>query len=257
MLVPEHRAAEGEVMAARIDEIGDGIFRISTFMPHVQPPEGLTFNQFLILADEPMLFHCGHRKQFSNVSAAVAKLLPLDKLRWISFGHFEADECGAMNEWLAASPLAQVVHGVVGCRVSIDDMADRAPLALSGGDILDLGGRRIRFIDTPHVPHGWDAGVIFEEETSTLFCGDLFAHGGDRAALTESDIVEPSVTLLRSASVASPATAPIIRGLAKLEPRLLAVMHGSSFNGDTSAAINGLAAHYAAWLTAETEERKS
>ena len=141
-----------------------------------------------------MLFHCGHRKQFSNVSAAVAKLLPLDKLRWISFGHFEADECGAMNEWLAASPLAQVVHGVVGCRVSIDDMADRAPLALSGGDILDLGGRRIRFIDTPHVPHGWDAGVIFEEETSTLFCGDLFAHGGDRAALTESDIVEPSVT---------------------------------------------------------------
>lgn len=244
-------------MEARIDEIGDGIFRISTFMPHVLPPQGLTFNQFLILADEPMLFHCGHRRQFSNVSAAVAKLLPLDKLRWISFGHVEADECGAMNEWLAASPLAQVVHGVVGCRVSINDMADRVPLALSGGDILDLGGRRIRFIDTPHVPHGWDAGVIFEEETSTLFCGDLFTHGGVRPALTESDIVEPSIVALRSTSTASPATAPIIRGLAKFEPRLLAVMHGSSFSGDTSAAINGLAAHYAAWLTAEMEERKS
>ena len=162
-----------------------------------------------------------------------------------------------MNEWLAASPLAQVVHGVVGCRVSINDMADRAPLALSGGDILDLGGRRIRFIDTPHVPHGWDAGVIFEEETSTLFCGDLFTHGGNPPALTENDIVEPSAVVLRSTSTASPATAPMIRGLAKFEPRLLAVMHGSSFSGDTSAAIDGLAAHYAAWLTSEMDEGES
>jgi hypothetical protein len=196
-------------------------------------------------------FIAGIASSFSNVSAAVARILPLDKLRWISFGHFEADECGAMNEWLAASPLAEVVHGVVGCRVSINDMADRAPRALSGGDILDLGGRRIRFIDTPHVPHGWDAGVIFEEETSTLFCGDLFAHGGDRPALTESDIVEPSTVILSSAFSVGPATAPIIRGLAKFEPRLLAVMHGSSFSGDTSTAINDLAAHYAARLTAE------
>jgi flavorubredoxin len=239
-------------MEAKIDEIGDGIFRISTFMPQVLPPEGLTFNQFLILADEPMLFHCGHRRQFSNVSAAVAKVISLDKLRWISFGHVEADECGAMNEFLAASPRAEVVHGVVGCRVSIDDMADRAPRALSGGDILDLGGRRIRFIDTPHVPHGWDAGVIFEEETATLFCGDLFAHGGDCPALTQSDIVEPSTAILNSAFSVGPTTAPIIRGLAKFEPRLLAVMHGSSYSGDTSAAINGLAAHYAARLAAET-----
>ena len=244
-------------MEARIDEIGDGIYRISTFMPQVLPPAGLTFNQFLILADEPMLFHCGHRRQFSNVSAAVAKVLPLDKLRWISFGHLEADECGGMNEWLAAAPLAQVVHGVIGCRVSIDDMADRPPVVLSDGDVLDLGGRRIRFIDTPHVPHGWDAGVIFEEATATLFCGDLFAHGGDRPALTESDIVEPATIALRMTSTPSPATAPIIRGLAKLEPRLLAVMHGSSFSGDASAAINDLAGHYAAWLTAEMAAGKS
>jgi flavorubredoxin len=244
-------------METRIDEIGDGIFRISTFMPHVLPPDGLSFNQFLIRADEPMLFHCGHRKQFSNVSAAVAKLLPLDKLRWISFGHLEADECGAMNEWLAASPLAQVVHGVVGCRVSINDMADRAPLMLSGGDILDLGGRRVRFVDTPHIPHGWDAGVIFEEETATLFCGDLFAHTGDRPALTESDIVGPAAVVLPYTSTASPAAAPTIRGLAEFAPRLLAVAHGSSFGGDTSAAINGLADHYAAWLTAEMESGRS
>jgi flavorubredoxin len=239
-------------MEAKVDEIGDRIFRISTFMPHV-PPEGLTFNQFVILADEPMLFHCGHRKQFLNVSAAVAKILPLGKLRWISFGHLEADECGAMNEWLAASPLAEVVHGVVGCRVSINDMADRAPHTLSGGDILDLGGRRIEFIDTPHVPHGWDAGVIFEQETSTLFCGDLFAHGGDRPALTESDIVEPSTALSKLVSAVSPATAPIIRGLARYRPRLLAVAHGSSFSGDAPKAINDLAAHYSSRLTAETE----
>ena len=214
---------------------------------HLQPvPDSRTI--------EPMLFHCGHRKQFSNVSAAVAKVLPLDKLRWVSFGHFEADECGAMNEWLAVSPLAEVVHGVVGCRVSINDMADRAPRALSGDDILDLGGRRVRFIDTPHVPHGWDAGVIFEEETSTLFCGDLFAHGGDCPALTTSDIVEPSTAILRSAFTVGPTTAPIIRGLARFEPRLLAVMHGSSFTGDTSTAINGLAAHFAARLVTDMRD---
>jgi len=240
-------------MEAKVDEIGDRIFRISTFMPHVLPPEGLTYNQFLIIADEPMLFHCGHRKQFSNVSAAVARILPLDKLRWISFGHLEADECGAMNEWLAASPLAEVVHGVVGCRVSINDMADRAPRALSGGDILDLGGRRIQFIDTPHVPHGWDAGVIFEEETSTLFCGDLFAHAGNPPALTENDIVEPSTALSKLVSAVGPATAPIIRRLARFQPRLLAVMHGSSFSGDASKAINDLASHYASRLTMEAE----
>jgi flavorubredoxin len=154
---------------------------------------------------------------------------------------------------MAASPLAEVVHGVVGCRVSINDMADRAPRALSGGDILNLGGRRIRFIDTPHVPHGWDAGVIFEEETSTLFCGDLFAHGGDRPALTESDIVEPSTALSKLVSAVSPTTAPIIRGLARFRPRLLAVAHGSSFSGDASKAINDLATHYASRLTSEME----
>jgi flavorubredoxin len=124
-------------------------------MAHVLPSEGLTYNQFLPLAAAPMLFHCRHRKQFSNVSAAIAKILALDNLCWISLGHLEADEWGAMNEWLAASRLAEVVHGAVGCRISVNDMAGRAPRALSNGDILDLDGRRILFIDTPNVPHGW------------------------------------------------------------------------------------------------------
>ena len=165
-------------MEAKVDEIGDRIYRVSMFMPHVRPPAGLTYNEFIVLADEPLLFHCGHRKLFPDVSAAVARVLPLNRLRWISFGHLEADECGAMNEWLAFSPHAQIVHGVTGCRLSIDDMADRPARALSHGDILDLGGRRVRFIDTPNVPHGWDAGVIYEEDTSTLFCGDLFVRAG-------------------------------------------------------------------------------
>lgn len=237
-------------MEARVDEIGDGIYRISMFMPHVLPPAGLTFNEFLVLADEPLLFHCGHRRLFPAISAAVAKILPLDRLRWISFGHLEADECGAMNEWLAASPRAQIVHGVIGCQVSIDDMADRPARVLADGDRLDLGGRRVRFIDTPHVPHGWDAGVIYEEETATLFCGDLFAHGGSGPAITASDILAPAIATRSTAACVSPSTAPTIRRLSALAPRMLAVMHGSSFAGDAGAALAGLADHYAAELRA-------
>jgi flavorubredoxin len=243
----------GMTMETKVDEIGDGIYRISTFMPQVLPPAGLTFNEFLVMADEPLLFHCGYRKLFPVVSSAVAKVLPLDRLRWISFGHLEGDECGAMNEWLAASPHSQVVHGVVGCRLSIDDMADRPARALSDGDILDLGGRRIRFIDTPHVPHGWDAGVIYEEETSTLFCGDLFAHGGNGPALTSEDILAPAIATQSAAVALGPGIAPIIRGLSKLAPKTLAVMHGSSFRGDAAQPLVGLANHYATCLQAAME----
>jgi flavorubredoxin len=237
-------------MEARIDEIGDGIFRVSTHLPHVLPPAGLTFNEFVVLADEPLLFHCGHRKLFPVVSAAVAKVLPLERLRWISFGHLEADECGAMNEWLAASPHAEIVHGVLGCRLSIDDMADRPPRVLAPGDVLDLGGRRVRFIDTPHIPHGLDAGVIHEEVTSTLFCGDLFAHGGNGPAVTTNDILGPAIAQVGVAGFTNigPRTAPVIADLSKLAPKLLAVMHGSSFRGDGGAALTGLAEHYAGVL---------
>src|ERR1700761_5257844 len=180
-------------MDTQIDEIGDGIFRISLFVPEIAPPAGFTFNHFLIRADEPLLFHCGKRKMFPALGPAVAKLVPLERLRWLGFGHFEADECGSMNEWLAASPHAQVTHGAVGCRVSISDMADRPPRVLADGEIVDLGGKRVRYIDTPHVPHGWDAGVVFEETTGTLLCGDLFTRLGGGPPLTGSDIFGPAM----------------------------------------------------------------
>ncbi len=240
-------------MEAKVDEIGDGIYRISMFMPHVLPPAGFTFNQFLVLADEPLLFHCGHRKLFPDVSAAVAKVLPLERLRWISFGHLEADECGAMNEWLAACPQSQIVHGVVGVRVSIDDMADRPARVLLDNSVLDLGGRRVRFIETPHVPHGWDACVIYEEETSTLFCGDLFAHGGNGPAITSGDILAPATAAPGAGMSLTPSTASTIGRLSQLAPRTLAVMHGSSFTGDAGAALGGLANHYLSRLRAALE----
>ena len=171
-------------MTARIDEIGDRIFRLSVFVPEIAPPAGFTFNHFLVLGDEPLLFHCGLRKMFPLLSEAVAKVMPLERLRWLSFGHYEADECGSMNEWMAAAPNAQVAHGMTGCMVSINDMAARAQRVLADGEMIDLGGKRLRYIDTPHVPHGWDAGVLFEETSGTLFCGDLFTHTGNGVAVT-------------------------------------------------------------------------
>ena len=235
-----------------IDEIGDRIYRLSTFVPHIMPPAGFTFNQFLILADQPLLFHTGLRKLFPSVCAAVGKLMPIDQLRWITFGHYEADECGAMNDWLAAAPRAEIAHGLVGCMVSLNDMADRPPRVLANGEVLDIGGRRIRYIDTPHVPHGWDAGVIFEETTSTLFCGDLFSHGGNGPALTTGDIVGPAIAMeeASNSTCLTPGTARSIRGLAALAPRTLAAMHGSSFSGDAASALTRLADFYGARLTA-------
>jgi flavorubredoxin len=143
-------------METKIDEIGAGIYRLSIFVPEVAPPAGFTFNHFLIAADEPILFHCGLRKMFPLLSAAVARIMPVERLSWFGFGHFEADECGSMNEWLAAAPAAELTHGMVSCRVSVSDMADRPPRVLSNDEIIDIGGKRLRYIDTPHVPHGWD-----------------------------------------------------------------------------------------------------
>ena len=166
-------------METRTDEVADRIYRISIFVPEIAAPSGFTFNHFLIVDYAPLLFHCGLRKMFPLISAAVAKLMPLERLRWLTFGHFEADECGSMNEWLAAAPQAQLMHGMVSCMVSIADMADRAPRVIANNEVVDIGGKRIRYIDTPHVPHGWDAGVIFEETTGTLLCGDLFTQIGE------------------------------------------------------------------------------
>jgi flavorubredoxin len=171
-------------MQTRIDEIAPGIYRLSTVVAEIAPPAGFTFNQFLIDAEEPLLFHCGPRGMFSSVSAAAARVLPLERLRWITFGHVESDECGSMNAWLATAPTAQVAHGMTACMVSLNDLADRPPRTLADGEAIDLGGKRVRYLDTPHVPHGWEAGLLYEETTGTLFCGDLFAHLGDGPALS-------------------------------------------------------------------------
>ncbi|HZL36764.1 MAG TPA: hypothetical protein VFC78_15705 [Tepidisphaeraceae bacterium] len=244
-------------METNIDEISANVFRLSVFVPDIAPPAGFTYNHFLILGDEPLLFHCGRRKMFPLVSAAVAKLIPVDRLRWLTFGHFEADECGSMNEWLAAAPQAQLAHGAVGSRVSISDMADRAPRVLSNGEVIDIGGKRLRYIDTPHVPHGWDAGVIFEETTNTLFCGDLFAHLGNPTALTSNDIIGPAMALEDAMHPTSlgPTTAPTIQKLAELKPTLLATMHGASFHGDGAAVLNELSEHYDSRLNAALAAR--
>jgi flavorubredoxin len=183
---------------------------------------------------------------FPLVSAEIAKIIPLTRLRWLSFGHFEADECGSMNEWLQAAPHAEIMHGQTGCRVSIADMADRPPRVLANNEVVDIGGKRIRYIDTPHVPHGWDAGVIFDETTRTLFCGDLFGRTGNGPPLTGNDIVEPAIEAedLFALTSLGPATAPNIRALSRLNPGTLALMHGSSFAGDGAGALVSLADHF-------------
>lgn len=234
-------------MQTRVDEIADGIYRLSTFVREIEPPAGFVFNQFLVLGEEPLLFHTGHRGMFSQIREAVSRIVPPADLRWITFGHFEADECGSMNDWLAAAPRAQVAHGETACSVSLNDIADRTPRVLANGEVIDLGrGKRVRYLDTPHTPHGWDAGVIYEESTGTLLCGDLFTQLGDGPSLTHGDIVSPAIAAedLFNYSSLNPAMGATIRELANLEPRTLALMHGSSFEGDGGAALRALADDY-------------
>lgn len=232
-------------MATKIDEIAAGIYRLSTFVPAVNPPAGFSFNEFLVMADEPLLFHCGHRKMFGTIAEAVARIVPVERLRWVSFSHVEADECGALEAWLDAAPQSVAAHTAVGCRIWVGDVAPRPPRALKDNEVLDLGGKRMRHLSTPHLPHGWDAGLMFEETTGTLFCSDLFAHGGDGPAVTGGDIVGPAIAGEERAQSMSltPATAPNLRRLAALAPRTLAVMHGSSYAGDAAAALGALADH--------------
>lgn len=230
-------------MQTQISEIAAGVYRLSTWVAQVAPPAGFTFNQFLIDGEEPMLFHCGQRQLFPLLAEAVGRVMPVERLKWISFGHVEADESGAMNQWLAAAPGAQVVHGALGCEVSINDYAERPPRPLQEGEVLDIGGRRMRWISTPHVPHGWEAGVFFDETTRTLFCGDLLTHVGDGPPLTDDDVLGPALEAERMfrAMTLAPGTPAILRGLAELEPATLAIMHGSSLRGDAAAALEGLA----------------
>lgn len=237
-----------------VHEIAPDIYRISTFVPNVGP-DGFSFNQFLIVADEPLLFHTGPRGLFPFVAEAVASIMPVESLRWISFGHVEADECGSMNMWLDAAPSSLVMFNPLGCDVSLNDLCDRPPRAVGEGEVIDLGGKRIRQITTPHVPHGWEAQVLFEETTATLLCGDLVSQLGAGPPITGNDVIEAALRAERLFHQTSPgANGPrTLRKLAELSPQRLAIMHGSCFEGDGRKALLDLADGYAALETDETQ----
>jgi flavorubredoxin len=232
-------------METKVDEIAERIYRLSTFLPAVGP-RGLTFNQFLVDAAEPLLFHCGQRALFPAVSEALSRIIDPRRLRWIAFSHIEADECGALGEWLEAAPEATVTHGAIGCAIWLNDQAPRPPRALADGEVLDLGDRRVRRLDTPHVPHCWDAGLLFEETTQTLFTSDLLTHVGDPPSLIDGDVLGPAMEAEKrfGYTALTPATSVTIRRLAALEPRTLAIMHGSSFAGNARPVLESLAAFY-------------
>ena len=228
----------------RCDEIADGIYRISTFLGCAAQPGGVTVNRFLVVADEPLLFHTGHAVLASATVREVARVIPMSSVRWISFGHVEADECGAVDQLLAHAPRASVTVGSVDADARFRRFARGPVSAWRGHERLDLGGRCIRFLATPHVPHNWESGLFYEETGGTLFCGDILTHTGDGPALVETDIVGPALAadaMFHAMSMA-PNTKAVLERLAALKPRTLALMHGSSFRGDGAAALRALAA---------------
>jgi flavorubredoxin len=229
-----------------IHEIAPDIFRLSTHLDEVAPPAGFSFNQFLIRGDEPFLFHTGMRQLFPLVSEAVSKLIAISDLRWISFAHVEADECGAMNQFLAAAPHAEVVHGGLAVNISLNDLADRPPRSMADDEVLDIGGHRLRFLPTPHVPHNWESGLWFDDSTRTLLAGDLFTQVGNSGPVTTDDMIEASLAaeqIFHSTSL-GPNVAPTLHRLAAMQPTTLATMHGPSFEGDGAAQLTALAASY-------------
>lgn len=231
-----------------IRAIADGIYRINTSI-ELGDGAAFSFNQYLVVADQPLLFHTGPRQIFSHVKAAVDQVLPSDRLRFIAFSHFEADECGALNEWLAAAPAAVPLCSEVAAMTSIGDLADRPPRGLADGDVLDLGGKQVEWLYAPHVPHGWDCGFLFERQTRTLFCGDLFTQPGPGTdALTDGDILGPSENFRKEMDyfAHSPNTGEVLERLAALRPDILACMHGSAWRGDGGAMLRSLAAALAA-----------
>lgn len=219
-------------------EIADGIYRIGT------PVSNFSFNQYLIVDDAPLLFHTGLRKMFPLVREAVAKVVPVESLRYIAFSHVEADECGSLNEWLSAAPNSIPVCGTVAATVSIEDMADRAPRALADGEVLSLGRHSVRWFDTPHLPHTWECGYLMEDATKTLLCGDLFTQGGaGLPPLTESDILGPSEAFRQQTNYYSHTqnAREMLERLASEEPKVLACMHGSAWRGDAAGLLRALA----------------
>ncbi|MBX3188580.1 MAG: MBL fold metallo-hydrolase [Labilithrix sp.] len=225
----------------RIDEIEDGIFKIHTPVPAM--PGGFSFNQYLVFDVEPLLFHTGPRKMFPLVREAIAHVMPIDRLRWISFSHFEADECGALNEILAVAPDAQPLCSNVAAMVSVDDVADRAARGMIDGETLSIGKRTLTWIDTPHLPHAWECGVLADVQGGVLFCGDLFTQpGADHAPITEADILGPSEAFRGAMDYFSHTrrSRALIDKLARLEPRTLACMHGAAWRGDGAKLLGAL-----------------
>ena len=229
-------------MTARIDEIAPDLYRICLYVPAFD----LQFNHFLVRDDEPLLFHTGMRGMFPAVREAVATLIDPASLRWISWSHFEVDECGALNQWLAHAPNAVPVCGEVGAMINIADFSNRPPRGLKPDEILGTGRHRFRFVPTPHLPHGWDAGVLFEETDRVLLCSDLMHQLGDVAPVTTDDVVgryrQAFETYQRSPVLMdyvpyTENTKRQLANLAALQPRMLAAMHGSTFVGDGAAAL--------------------
>lgn len=226
-----------------IHEVADGIYRINTPV-HIPGAGGFSFNQYLIVDEEPLLFHAGLRGIFPLVREAVASVIPVEELRYIAFSHVEADECASLNEWLAAAPRSEPVCGSVAAMVSISDMADRPPKALADNETLSLGKHTLRWLDTPHLPHAWECGFMMDETTATLLCGDLFTQGGaDTPPVTEADILGPSEAFRQKMDYFSHTrnARGMLDRLAAAHPATLACMHGSAWHGDGGALLLALA----------------
>ena len=226
-----------------LHEIAPRIYRINT---PVDLPGGMSFNfnQYLVAADQPLVFHTGPRKMFPLVAEAIRRVMPLERLRYIGFSHFEADECGSLNDFLAAAPHAEPLTGAIAKMVSVDDYAERPARALADGESLDLGSHVVRWFDTPHVPHGWECGFLMERTTGTLLCGDLFTQGGrGDTPLTTGDILGPSEAMRSQMDyyAHAPTTRASLERLAAERPKVLACMHGSAWQGDGAALLRELA----------------
>jgi flavorubredoxin len=227
-----------------IHEIADGIYRINTPVIIAGGPGGFSFNQYLIVDEEPLIFHTGPRKMFQLVREAVASVIPVEQLRYIALSHVEADECGSLNEWLAVAPQSVPLCGAVAALVSITDLADRPPRALADGETLSLGKSSVKWFDTPHLPHAWECGFLMEEKTKTLLCGDLFTQpGAEHPAITESDILGPSEAFRHAMDYYSHTknARGMLERLACAEPTTLACMHGSAWRGDGGRLLRALA----------------
>lgn len=225
----------------KINEIAPDLYRISIFAPQFN----IQFNHFLIKDDEPLLYHAGLQGMFPLLQEAVKTLIEPSKIRWVGFSHYEVDECGSLNNWLQVAPDAQAVCSEVGAIINMSDFAIRPSKPLKHNETFSTGKYSYRFIRTPHLPHGWDAGVMFEETNKTLLCSDLFHQNGDVTHLTDVDILEGhkrSMLELEKSPLMDYVpynhnTAGLLKQLADLNPKTLATMHGSSFYGDCSKAL--------------------